>query len=68
MTEIERQLTAALRALSEQYEREQKRQAARTEALQEQIESLQQQVGRLEDAVTRLTGEYETLAQTFGGR
>ena len=65
MTEIEQQLTAALRALSEQYEREQKQQAERTESLQEQVESLQEQVGRLEDAVTRLTGQYKTLAQTL---
>ena len=65
MTEIEQQLTAALRALSTQYEREQKQQAERTESLQEQVESLQEQVGRLEDAVTRLTGQYETLAQTL---
>ena len=58
MTEIERELTAALRALSAQYEREQKQQA-------ERIEGLQQQVRRLEDAVTRLTEQYETLARTL---
>ena len=58
MTEIERELTAALRALSAQYEREQKQQA-------ERIEGLQQQVGRLEAAVTRLTEQYETLARTL---
>ena len=65
MTEIERELTAALRALSAQYEREQKQQAERTGALQEQVESLQQQVERLEAAVTGLTGQYETLARTL---
>ena len=58
MTEIERELTAALRALSAQYERGQKQQA-------ERIEGLQQQVGRLEAAVTRLTEQYETLARTL---
>ena len=58
MTEIEQELTGALRALSAQYEREQKQQA-------ERIEGLQQQVGRLEAAVTRLTEQYETLARTL---
>ena len=68
MTEIERQLRTALRALSTQYEQEQKRQAERTEALQKQVEALQQRFGRLEHAMTRLTGEYEMLAGTFGER
>lgn len=65
MTEIEQQLAAALRALTKQFEQAQKQQAERTEALQQQVEALQQQVGRFEDAVTRLTGQYETLAQTL---
>ncbi|MCY4507328.1 MAG: hypothetical protein OXG35_10250 [Acidobacteria bacterium] len=58
MTEIERQLTAALRALSAQYEREQKQQA-------ERIEGLQQQVSRLEEAVKRLSAQYERLVETL---
>ena len=58
MTEIERELTAALQALSAQYKREQTRQA-------ERIEGLQQQIGRLEAAVTRLTEQYEALARTL---
>ena len=58
MTELERHLTTALRALSAQYEREQTQQA-------EQVAALQQQVTRLEGAVTRLSGEYKTLAATL---
>lgn len=61
MTELEQQLTTALRALSAQYEQEQTRQSA-------QVAVLQQQVERLEGAVTHLTEQYTTLAQTLRAR
>ena len=61
MTELEQQLTTALRALSAQYEQEQTRQAA-------QVAVLQQQVERLEGAVTHLSGQYTTLVQTLRAR
>ena len=54
MTELERQLTAALKRLSAQYETEQRRQS-------EQVEALQGQVERLSEQVTRLTESYGTF-------
>ncbi len=61
MTELERQLATALRALSEQFERDQTRQAERVEALQQQME-------RLEGVVTRLSKDYRAIAETLRGR
>ena len=55
MTELERQLAGALRALSEQYEREQRRQAGRIETLREQVQALEGQV-------RALAGDYRQLA------
>ena len=54
MTDLERQLTAALERSSAQYEREQRRQS-------EQVEALQRQVERLSGQVTRLTEFYATF-------
>ena len=55
MTELERQLTAGLKRLSAQYEREQRRQS-------DQVEALQRQVERMEERMTRLADYYRTLA------
>ena len=55
MTGLERQLAEALRALSEQYEREQQRQAGRIETLREQVQALEGQV-------RALAGDYRQLA------
>ena len=55
MTDLERQLTAALERLSAQYETEQRRHS-------EQVEALQRQVERLSGRVTDLTG----YSGTFG--
>ena len=55
MTELERQLTAALEKLSAQYAQEQQRQTA-------QVETLRQQVEQLAGHVTRLDADYRTLA------
>ena len=79
MTELERQLTTALRALSEQYEtaqrqraEEQRRQSAQVEALQQRIERQDAESGiwrqrfeRLDAQVTGLARDYETLAATL---
>ena len=71
MIELKRQLTAALKRLSEQYAREQRRQSVRVEALRRQIErqtvqseTLQRQ---LSEQVTRLAESYRTLAETSRG-
>ena len=56
MTDLERQLTAALEALSAQYETEQRRHSGQIEALRRQVEALQRQVERLSTQVTDLTG------------
>ena len=61
MTELERQLTAALKRLSEQYEMEQRRRS-------EQVEALHRQVERLSGQVTRLAQDYRTLAARLPGR
>ena len=47
MTDLERQLTAALERSSAQYEMEQRRQSEQVEALQRQVERLSGQVTRL---------------------
>ena len=60
MTELERQLTAALERLSAQYETEQRLHSERVEALRQQIE-------RLSGQMTRLARDYRTLAGTLRG-
>ena len=67
MTELEGQLTEALRALSEQFEREQTRLVEQFEQQTERAEVLQRQVQRLEGAVTRLSEDYRSLAETLDG-
>ena len=56
MTELERQLTKALKELSAQYEREQKQQAGRVEDLRQQVEQLGRQVQRLARDYRELAG------------
>ena len=68
MTELERQLTTALQALSAQYAREQTLRCEQAEQQSAQVAALQQQVERLEDVVTRLSGDYRTLAATLRAR
>ena len=82
MTELEKHLTDALRALSEQYEREQRRQAEQVEALQKQmqrlaiqVEDLQPQLRRtealaedLKRQVERLAADYRKIAKVLSGR
>ena len=75
MTELERQLTAALERLSALYEMEQRRQSEQVGALRQQVEQqaaesepLQRQVERLDEQVTRLAECYRTLAARSRGR
>lgn len=68
MTELERQLATALQALSEQFERDQTRQAEQFERQAERVEALQQQMERLEGVVTRLSKDYRAIAETLRGR
>ena len=69
MTDLERQLTAALEKLSAQYETEQRRQSEQVEALRRQVErqteendTLRRRIERLDEQVTRLTEYYGTSA------
>ena len=75
MTELERQLTAALERLSAQYETEQRRHSEQVEALRQRVEqqtaqseTLQRQVERLDGQMTRLAEYYSTHAATPRGR
>ena len=72
MTELERQLTAALRKLSAQYETQQRRHAEQVEALQlrveqqaAQSETLRRQIEQLSGHVTGLDADYKTIAATL---
>ena len=72
MTELERQLTAALRKLSAQYETEQRRHNEQVEALQlrveqqaAQSETLRRRIEQLSGHVTGLDADYNTIAATL---
>ena len=72
MTELERQLTAALRKLSAQYETQQRRHTEQVEALQlrveqqaAQSETLRRQIEQLSGHVTGLDADYKTIAATL---
>ena len=59
MTELEKRLTEALKALSAQYEREQQRQADVIEGLAESVESLRGQVERQSATIEGLAESVE---------
>ena len=72
MTELERQLMAALRRLSAQFETEQQRHTAQVEALQQRVEqqaaeskTLRQRIEHFAGQVMRLTADYRALAETL---
>ena len=72
MTELERQLTAALRKLSAQYETAQRRHTEQVEALQlrveqqaAQSETLRRRIEQLSGHVTGLDADYKTIAATL---
>ena len=67
MSALEGQLTRALRRLSAQYEREQRRHSEQVEALRRQVErqtgenaTLRRRIERLDEQVTGLTEYYGT--------
>ena len=69
MTELERQLTEALKRLSAQSATERRRQSEQVEALRQRVErlsgeneALQRQIERLDGQVTRLAEYYGTSA------
>ena len=69
MTELEGQLTAALKRLSAQSETERQRLSEQVEALRRQVErqigenaTLRRRIERLDEQVTRLTEYYGTSA------
>ena len=69
MTELERQLTEALKRLSAQSETERRRQSEQVEALRRQVErlsaendTLRRQIERLDEQTTRLAAYYGTSA------
>ena len=68
MTALEQQLTKALRALSAQYETEQRRHSEQVAALRRQVETLERRVERLNGQSTSLARDYRTLAATLRGR
>ena len=82
MTELERQLTAALERLSAQFETEQQRHSDEQRQQSEQVEALQQRVARqtaesetLRQRIEQLSGQlrclvadFRTLAATLRGR
>ena len=75
MTALEQQLTKALRALSAQYETEQRRHSEQVEALRQRVErlsaendTLRRQIERLDGLMTRLAEYYETFAATSPNR
>ena len=82
MTELERQLTAALVRLSAQFETEQQRHSDEQRQQSEQVEALQQRVERqtaesetLRQRIAQLSGQlrclvadFRTLAATLRGR
>ena len=61
MTALEEQLTRALRRLSAQYEREQRRHSGQIEALHEYAEVLREYVEALRQHAERQSGESEAL-------
>ena len=79
MSELERQLTAALKRLSAQYETEQRRHSGQVESLRRRVEALRgrvewqsgenealrMRIERLDGQVTRLAECYGTLAATL---
>ena len=74
MTELERQLMAALETLSGQFETEQRRHSEQVEALQQrfeqqtaQNETLRRRIEQLSGQLRCLDADYRTLAETLRG-
>ena len=63
MTELERQLTEALKRLSAQSETERRRQSEQVEALRQRVDRLSGENDTLRRRIERLSGENEVLQQ-----
>ena len=66
MTELERQLTAALKRLSAQSETERRRQSEQVEALRQRVERLSAENGALQRQIERLDEQVTRLAEYYG--
>ena len=66
MTELERQLTEALKRLSAQSETERRRQSEQAEALRQRVERLSAENDNLRRQIERLDGQVTRLAEYFG--
>ena len=66
MTELERQLTEALKRLSAQSETERRRQSEQVEALRRRVERLSEENEALQRQIERLDGQVTRLADYYG--
>ena len=66
MSELERQLTAALKGLSAQSETERRRQSEQVEALRQRVERLSVENETLQRRIERLDGQVTRLAEYYG--
>ena len=66
MTELERQLTEALKRLSAQSEAERRRQSEQVEALRRRVERLSEENEALQRRIERLDGQVTRLAEYYG--
>ena len=66
MTELERQLTEALKRLSAQSETERRRQSEQVEALRQRVERLSAENEALQRRIERLDGQVTRLAEYYG--
>ena len=66
MTELERQLTEALKRLSAQSETERRRQSEQVEALRQRVERLSTENEALQRQIERLDGQVTRLAEYYG--
>ena len=66
MTELERQLTEALKRLSAQSETERRRQSGQVEALRQRVERLSAENEALQRQIEQLDGQVTRLAEYYG--
>ena len=66
MSELERQLTEALKRLSAQSETERRRQSEQVEALRQRVEQLSAENEALQRQIEQLDGQVTRLAEYYG--
>ena len=66
MTELERQLTEALKTLSAQSATERRRQSEQVEALRQRVERLSEENEALQRQIERLDGQVTGLTEYYG--